>query len=197
MTDLNPASVRLLQQRLGVPADGVLGPYTLHAALSALGVADAPSEAPAAKLSPSRAALELIKQFEGCRLAAYPDPGSGGDPWTIGWGSTGPGIRKGVTWTQQQADDRLKADVDQFAEKVAALIGGARTAQHQFDALVSFAYNVGEGNLASSTLLKMHKSGDYVGAAAQFGRWNKAAGKAMPGLTRRRAAEAALYQGAA
>jgi GH24 family phage-related lysozyme (muramidase) len=76
---------------------------------------------------------------------------------------------------------------------VAGAIGAAPTSQHQFDAMVSFAYNIGVANLAGSTLLKLHKAGDFAGAQQQFGRWNKAAGKVLPGLTRRRAAEAALY----
>jgi GH24 family phage-related lysozyme (muramidase) len=142
----------------------------------------------------------LIQQFEGCAkkqadgsFAAYPDPGTGGDPWTIGWGTTGADVKQGVVWTQQQCDDRLTADMTSFAAKVAAVLGTTQTSQHQFDALVSFAYNVGVGNLSSSTLLKLHKAGDFAGAAQQFGRWNKAAGKVLPGLTRRRAAEAALY----
>ena len=151
-------------------------------------------------MTPSTDCTKLIQQFEGCAkrrsdgsFEAYPDPGSGGDPWTIGWGSTGANIRQGTIWTQQQCDERFSEHVDEFAAGVAKLLGGARTSQSQFDALVSFAYNVGVGNLASSTLLKMHKAGDYAGAAAQFGRWNKAAGKVLAGLTKRRAAEAALY----
>lgn len=151
-------------------------------------------------MTPSAAGIDLIKQFEGCakkqsdgNFAAYPDPGSGGDPWTIGWGSTGPDIKAGAIWNQQQCDDRLASDVDSFATKVASAIGRAATSQHQFDAMVSFAYNVGVGNFSSSTLLKLHKQGDFAGAQAQFARWNKAAGKVLPGLTKRRAAEAALY----
>lgn len=144
-------------------------------------------------LKVSRAGLELIKSFEGCRLEAYPDPGTGGDPWTIGWGSTGPGIRKGVVWTQEQADSRFREDVDAFAQGVTSLIGTAPTSQGQFDAMTSLAYNVGLGNFRESTLLRLHKEGDYAGAAAQFSRWNKAAGRVLPGLTRRRAAEAKLY----
>jgi GH24 family phage-related lysozyme (muramidase) len=151
-------------------------------------------------MMPSQSCTKLIQQFEGCAkknpdgtFAAYPDPGSGGDPWTIGWGSTGADIKKGVTWTQQQCDDRFSAHVDEFGAKVAAALGGAATTQHQFDAMVSFAYNVGVGNFQSSTLLRKHKAGDYAGAAAEFVKWNKAAGKVMAGLTRRRAAEAALY----
>lgn len=144
----------------------------------------------------------LIQKFEGCakrrpdgKLEAYPDPGSGGDPWTIGWGSTGPDIRKGVIWAQAQADDRFETDVQAFAAKVDALLNGAPTTQGQFDAMVSLAYNIGLANLRESTLLRRHKEGAYAGAALEFGRWNKASGKVMPGLTRRRAAEAKLYRG--
>ena len=151
-------------------------------------------------MQPGDACTKLIQQFEGCAkkrpdgsFAAYPDPGSGGDPWTIGWGSTGPGIKKGVVWTQQQCDERFAEHLDQFADKVSNILGRTPTTQHQFDAMVSFAYNVGPANLSASTLLKKHKAGDYKGAAAEFAKWNKAAGKVLPGLTRRRAAEAALY----
>ena len=153
-------------------------------------------------MQPSQACIKLIQEFEGCAkkqpdgsYLAYPDPGTGGDPWTIGWGSTGPEIRKGVVWTQQQCDDRFAEHLDEFARKVSNLLGDTPTTQCQFDAMVSFAYNLGVGNLSSSTLLKKHKAGDYKGAAAEFERWNKAAGKVLPGLTRRRTAEAALYAG--
>jgi GH24 family phage-related lysozyme (muramidase) len=149
---------------------------------------------------PSDACAALIKEFEGCArklpdgtFQAYPDPGTGGDPWTIGWGSTGADIKKGVVWSQQQCDDRFTEHLDSFAEGVSKLLGDTPTSQSQFDAMVSFAYNVGLGNLASSTLLKLHKAGDHAGAAAQFARWNKAAGRVLPGLTRRRAAESQLY----
>jgi lysozyme len=151
-------------------------------------------------MTPSTDCIELIQTFEGCArkrpdggFAAYPDPGSGGDPWTIGWGSTGADIKADVQWTQQQCDDRLTRDLAAFAVRVANAIGDAATGQHQFDAMVSFAYNLGIGNLQSSTLLKKHKAGDHAGAAQEFAKWNKAAGKVMAGLTRRRAAEAALY----
>jgi lysozyme len=151
-------------------------------------------------MTPGPACIALIQQFEGCAkkqadgsFIAYPDPGTGGDPWTIGWGTTGADVKQGAVWSQQQCDDRLTADLTSFAAKVSAVLGAAQTSQHQFDALVSFAYNVGVGNLSSSTLLKLHKAGDFAGAAQQFGRWNKAAGKVLPGLTKRRAAEAALY----
>ena len=151
-------------------------------------------------MTPSPDCIKIVQEFEGCAkkrsdgsFEAYPDPGTGGDPWTIGWGSTGTDIKKGVVWTQKQCDDRFGSHLGEFAEKVSKLLGGARTTQHQFDAMVSFAYNVGPANLASSTLLKKHKSGDFAGAAAEFAKWNKANKKVMAGLTRRRAAEAALY----
>ena len=144
--------------------------------------------------------VALIKASEGCakrradgRYDAYPDPGTGGDPWTIGWGSTGADIRRGTVWTQKQCDDRLLEHLADFSAAVAAVIGGTPTTQAQFDALVSFAYNVGVANLRSSTLLKKHKAGDHIGAAAEFAKWNKAAGKVLPGLVKRRAAEALLY----
>lgn len=136
--------------------------------------------------------LALIKQFEGCKLTAYPDPGTGGDPWTIGWGATGPGIKKGVTWTQAQADARLESDLAKYAAQVADALAGAPTTQQQFDALVSFHYNTGA--IGKATLTKLHKAGAYAGAADQFARWNRAGGRVLAGLTRRRAAEAALYR---
>jgi GH24 family phage-related lysozyme (muramidase) len=153
-------------------------------------------------MNPSDNCSKLIQKYEGCAkkrpdgsFEAYPDPGSGGDPWTIGWGSTGADIRKGVVWSQQQCDERFQEHLDEFAAGVSKAIGNARTTQSQFDAMVSFAYNVGLGNLSSSTLLRKHKAGDYAGAALEFARWNKAAGKVLAGLTKRRAAEAALYKG--
>lgn len=151
-------------------------------------------------MTPSAACIAMVQRFEGCAkkhadggFKAYPDPGTGGDPWTIGWGTTGADIKPGMIWSQQQCDARLAKDLMRFAIGVSAAIGKAATGQHQFDALVCFAYNVGMGNLQSSTLLKLNKAGDFESAQAQFARWNKAAGKVLPGLTRRRAAEAALY----
>jgi GH24 family phage-related lysozyme (muramidase) len=145
-------------------------------------------------LTPSPAAVALMHEFEGCRLQAYPDPGSAdGHPWTIGFGSTGPGIAKGVVWTQKQADDRFVADLAKFAAKVRDVLAGAKTTQAQFDAMVSLSYNIGVGAFSKSTVLRKHRAGDYPGAQAAFALWNKNDGKVMAGLTRRRAAEAALY----
>lgn len=176
-----------IQRKVGVTADGVWGPNTARAIAAALGMTETAGVGIAE-------ALALIKQFEGCKLSAYPDPGSGGDPWTIGWGATGPGIARGVMWTQAQADSRLAEDVSKFAAGVNAMLAAAPTTPSQRGALISFAYNVGLGALKESTLLRMHKDGDYAGAAGQFGRWNKAAGKVLNGLTRRREAEAAEYR---
>ena len=145
-------------------------------------------------------ALALIKHSESCEkrrpdgnFGAYPDPGTGAAPWTIGWGSTGPDIKKTTIWTQAQCDARLGQDVAALSVRLAALLGDAPTTQNQFDAIVDFAYNLGAGALRSSTLLAKHKAGDHAGAAAQFELWNKAGGHVMGGLTTRRAAEAKLY----
>lgn len=136
--------------------------------------------------------VALIKSFEGCRLKAYPDPGTGGDPWTIGWGATGPGIAKGVTWTQAQADQRLLEDVARFAKQVDRGLNGAATSQRQFDAMTSFHYNT--GSLLSSTLFRLHKAGKFKEAEAEFQKWIHSGGRVLPGLVARRTAEATLYR---
>lgn len=141
-------------------------------------------------MTPSPDCADLIKQFEDCKLSAYLCPA--GIP-TIGWGSTGPDIALGLRWTRAQADMRLAADLATFGKQVAALIGDSPTTQHQFDALCSFAYNLGAGALGKSTLLKDHKDGLYQAAQGQFGLWTKGGGKVLAGLVKRRAAEAALY----
>lgn len=144
--------------------------------------------------------VALIKRFEGCArkrpdglFEAYPDPGTGGAPWTIGWGATGDGIARGTVWTAQECDRRLEFDIARHAAEVRAAIGDAPTTQDQFDALVSFHFNTGA--IARATLTKKHLAGDYAGAACEFARWNRAGGRVLAGLTRRRAAEAALYSG--
>jgi GH24 family phage-related lysozyme (muramidase) len=134
-----------------------------------------------------------VTSFEGCVLKAYPDPASGSDPWTVGIGHTGPDVHPSTVWTKDQAVSALVKDLTRTGVGVTSLIDGHPTSQSQFDALVSFAFNLGLGALGRSTLLKLHKAGDYAGAQKQFRYWNKAAGKVMTGLTRRRAAEADLY----
>ena len=145
----------------------------------------------------SKRGIDLIHSFESCKLKAYPDPGTGGRPYTIGWGSTtdesGNPIALGTVWTQERADARFALDLAKFEKAVTDALSGSSATQNQFDALVSFTYNLGEGNFRSSTLLKKHKAGDYAGAKAEFAKWNKANKKVLAGLTRRRAAEAELY----
>lgn len=142
--------------------------------------------------------IALIKQFEGCArkrsdglVEAYPDPGTGGAPWTIGWGATGPGIERGTLWTQAQCDARLESDLARYAAEVASALDGAPTTQAQFDAMVSFHYNTGA--IGRATLTALHRQGKVAEAAMEFARWNKAGGRVLAGLTRRRAAEARLY----
>lgn len=147
----------------------------------------------------------LIHEFESLRLTAYKDPGPTGLPITNGWGTTvgedGKPIKLGEVWTKDKADRLFRRDISTMEKAVNTLIGNTPTTQNQFDALVSFAYNVGpdmdndgvaEG-LGDSTLLKKHRAKDYKGAQAEFAKWNKAKGVVLAGLTRRRAAEAALY----
>jgi len=152
----------------------------------------------------SAAGIALIKRFEGCAklrgdgtVEAYPDPGTGDEPWTIGWGATGRDhfngswIGPGTRWTQAQCDSRLAADLVRYAADVAEAIGPALTTQSQFDAMVSFHYNTGA--IRTATLTKKHIAGDYAGAAHEFSRWTRAGGRVLQGLVRRRAAEAELY----
>ena len=144
-------------------------------------------------MQPSQKIIDFIKGYEALRLKAYmPTPN---DVPTIGYGSTGPDIKLGMTWTQQQADDRFAADLAKFSAGVSKNLGAAPTNQGQFDALTSFAYNVGLEALKTSTLLRMHKDGEYENARLQFSRWNKQSGKVLNGLTKRRAGEAAIYKG--
>jgi lysozyme len=140
----------------------------------------------------SDAGIALIKEFEGLELTAYPDPATGGDPWTIGVGHTGPEVVPGLTITEEQADEYLREDLERFEQCVDAAVG-QYVQQHEFDACVSLAFNVGCANFKSSTLVKMIRAGNLRGAADQFLRWNKANGKIMDGLTRRREAERDLF----
>lgn len=137
----------------------------------------------------SEKGLALIKQFESLRLATYKD--SVGIP-TIGWGHTGPEVKMGQKITQEQAVGLLRADVAKFERAVGRVVRVVLN-QNQFDALVSFSFNVGAQALEDSTLLKKLNAGDVQGAADHFPRWNKAGGEVLAGLTRRRAAERSLF----
>lgn len=132
--------------------------------------------------------LALIKAAEGCKLTAYVCPAG---KLTVGFGSTGPHVTKGLTITQAQADELLRSDLRRFEDYVAEHCDPAT--DNQFSALVSFAFNCGTANLEESTLRKLHLQRKYDLAQAQFGKWVFGAGKKLPGLVKRRAAEAALY----
>ena len=142
-------------------------------------------------MSPSGACAALIQSFEQCRLTAYlPTPR---DRWTVGWGETGPGIGPGTVWTQEAADASFAQRLRLLGASLDALIT-APTTQNQFDAMASLAWNIGLGAFATSTLLRRHDAGDFAAAAHEFARWNRQGGQVLAGLTRRREAEAALYQ---
>lgn len=139
----------------------------------------------------SDAGIALIKSFEGLRLEAYPDPATGGEPFTVGYGHTGE-VTPGMVITEAEAEELLRQDIVQFEMCVNGALQVPVT-QGQFDALVSFAFNLGCGNLRRSTLLRKLNAGDATGAAAEFAVWNRAAGRVMAGLTRRREAERDLF----
>lgn len=139
--------------------------------------------------------IALIKSAEGLRLKAYPDPGTGALPWTIGYGSTS-GVTRNMVITEAQAEQMLAEDLVRF-ERIVERLVRVPLNQGQFDALVSFTYNVGEGNFTKSTLLRKLNAGDATGAAEQFSRWVNAGGKVLPGLVKRRAAERSLFLGIA
>lgn len=140
-----------------------------------------------------QAGLNLIKEFEGLYLTAYKCPAG---IWTIGFGTTGKvdgkEIGKGMNITKAKAEQLLRKDVKQFEKSVNSLVKVSIN-QNQFDALVSFAYNVGSGALKNSTLLRKLNQKDYKGAAEEFLKWNKAGGKVLSGLKRRRETERKLF----
>lgn len=133
--------------------------------------------------------LALIKQWEGCKLRAYKDAVG---VWTIGYGSTGAHVRPGMTITQAEADNLLIADLARFERAVEKLVK-VPLSDGQFAALVSFAFNVGEGALAKSTLLKKLNAGNHGAVPAELMKWVNAGGKKLQGLVNRRAAEAGLW----
>lgn len=143
-------------------------------------------------MQPSQSAVDLIKASEGLRLTAYRDSAG---ILTIGYGSTG-GIKPGQTITPEQAEAMLVDDLDEAADAVRKLVTVPLT-QGQFDALCSFVFNLGAGRLRDSTLLRLLNQGKYGEAAAQFRFWVMAGGQSLPGLIKRRAAERAMFEGAA
>lgn len=145
----------------------------------------------------NKATIDLIKEFEGFSAKAYPDPSTGGEPITIGYGTTalaGVGVRPylGMVITQDDAERYLQLAVQKFAAQVEAMIR-VPVSENQFGAIVSLAYNIGVGALSRSTVLKRLNAGDYAGAADAILMWDMAGGKVMNGLQRRRKAERALF----
>ena len=132
--------------------------------------------------------LKMIKHFEGLELNAYQ---CAAGVWTIGYGHT-KGVQQGMVISEETADEMLVEELKEYENYINDMVNCPLN-QNQFDALVSWVYNLGPANLQASTLLKVLNAGDYAGVPAQIKRWNKAGGKVLEGLTRRREAEAALF----
>lgn len=143
-------------------------------------------------MKPSANAYNLVKASEGLRLSAYPDPGTGGAPYTIGYGSTH-GVKKGMTISPTDATVRLAEDMTEAADAINRLVTAAIN-QNQFDALCSLVFNIGQANFKGSTLLKALNKGDTQASAKEFDRWVYASKKKLPGLVARRKLERALFE---
>jgi len=134
--------------------------------------------------------VALICHFEGCDLTSYKCPAG---IWTVGYGHTGPGVTSGLTITQDRAEQLLAADLLMFETGVFGMTGNIL--QCRFDALVSFAYNLGLHTLEGSTLLRKFRLGDFAGASAEFPRWCHIGLEIVDGLAARRAAERLMFDG--
>ena len=149
-------------------------------------------------MKPSQSCADLVKEFEGYSAVAYPDPGSGDEPWTIGYGTTkypdGAKVKKGDQCIRSAAEEWLRFELEAKGDAVDLLVR-VPLSQHQFDALCSFTYNVGVKNFAESTLRKMVNAAMFGEAAEQFLRWTRASGRVLPGLVKRREEERALFMG--
>ena len=137
----------------------------------------------------SQEGLELIKKFEGCKLKSYK---CSAGVWTIGYGHT-EDVKEGDIVSSQEADKLLRADVFKFEEYVDDNVMVELT-QNQFDALVAWTFNLGVGNLRNSTMLKELNNSKFDKVPSEIKRWNKAAGKTLDGLVRRRQAESLLFE---
>lgn len=136
--------------------------------------------------------IALIIKFEGMSLEAYPDPATGGEPYTIGVGRAH-GVKPGDTCTEEQALEWLREDCMEAEACIEANVDVELT-ENQRDALISWIFNLGCGNFRNSTLLKLINAGNLDAVPAQMRRWNKAGGKEMPGLVTRREMEAKVFQ---
>lgn len=140
----------------------------------------------------SPAGLHFIQNYEGCRLTAY-KPVAAERYWTIGWGHYGSNVKQGQTITQAQADQLFANDMKSYVSNVNKLLK-VEVNQNQFDALVSFAYNCGVGNLQRSTMLKYINAGNFKAAADEFPKWcHGASGAILPGLVTRRNKEREVF----
>ena len=191
-------AVHNFQQQNGLGVDGIAGPKTMDMLQKVTGkptttVNTAGTTTTPGAMKTSAAGLDLIKGFESYSATAYLCPAK---VLTIGYGHTGSDVKPGMRITVQRGMELLAQDVNRFERAVNRLVTVPLT-QGQFDALVSFAFNVGEGagGLQTSTLLKKLNARDYAGAAAQFNLWNKSKGKVLAGLVRRRAAERKMFEG--
>ena len=137
----------------------------------------------------SNKGIELIKKFEGCRLKAYQDSVN---VWTIGYGHT-EGVHEGMEISQHQADIMLGSDLVKYANYINEYVTVSLN-PNQFDALTSWVYNLGPTNLRNSTMLKVLNAGKYSEVPYQMIRWIRAGGLISKGLTRRREAEARLFE---
>ena len=140
------------------------------------------------EMETSQNGIDLIKEFEGCRLVAYQDSVG---VWTIGYGHT-KDVWEERLIIKKTAETLLKQDLKEFEDYVEAIVEVPLT-QNQFDALVAWTFNLGPTNLSESTLLKKLNAGDYDSVPSEMKRWNKAGGEVLEGLVRRREAEAALF----
>lgn len=140
----------------------------------------------------SSVGINLIKEVEGLELKGYPDPGTGGKPYTIGYGHTGSDVYLGKIITEKEAEDLLVKDLKKFEDNLNKVVK-VSLSQNEYDALICFMYNIGAGAFNSSTLLKKLNNNDREGASNEFKRWNKANGKILNGLVKRREKERLLF----
>ena len=138
------------------------------------------------------AGLALIQQFEGCELTPYLCPAG---VLTVGYGSTGPHVKRGITISHAEAEQLLLRDLERFEKGVASV--AANPTDNEFAAMVALAFNIGLANFMRSSVVREHNDGHKNAAASAFHLWNKARVKGvlkvLPGLTRRRTTESALY----
>lgn len=182
-------ATRAFQVAAGLSVDGIAGPLT-QAAAAAVRPAAPPPAAPSSGRLSARG-RELIKGFEGLRLTAYEDGrnADGSPRYSIGYGHNG--ASKGQQITRAEADRLFDADVLRFELAVAE--AAPRAAQHEFDAMVSLAYNIGAEAFRKSTVAARHNRGDTHGAADAFEMWNQSGGRVLAVLERRRERERDVY----